>query len=254
MLGSLFPRYSSSRISLPLVALSIALTPNLPAAEDMSSAYQFIGGTLNVIYDDEKFPVSNMKDGFIHFQDGRKSRRTKSNAVCSLAFQPSVAAAFVRVDNLKIQYSSFKQMLKEADSVTASLDQLNGIEGIVQELVAERRFDDTSLADSAHLTADFIPNTDLQDVYCAVVVQYRERHLKSGKKLPAGAFVRAAYIGDLKAGIYHPFKVSKTVGTFLVEGARIGLFFFDEAGRPLASNLSPQLKIIQIETSKLPPR
>lgn len=243
---SLLNRFAPSRIAL-ILALCVALAPLSCEAETTSSAYQFIGGTMNVIYGDEKFPVSGMSDGYIHFQDGKKSRRTKSTAVCSLAFQPALTTTFVRVDNLKIQYSSLNQMRKEADSVTASLDQLNGIGDIVQEMVAERRYEDASLADTAYITADLIPNTDLENVYCAVVVQFGERYIKSDQKIPAGAFVRAEYIGDLEAGIFTTLKIRKTFDTFLVEGARVGLFFFEESGRPLASNLSPRLKIMDVD-------
>ena len=238
--------------SAPLLVLGFTLGLIPPQAHGAtSSAYQFIGGTLNVIYGSGKFPVTGMTDGYILFEDGKKSRRTKSNAVCSLAFKPALAVSFVRVDDLRITYTSRGQMLKTTNSITASLDQLNGIGDIVQDIVSEQRYDDTSLADTADVTASVLPNQTMENVFCAMVVQFDERRLKNGEVLPAGAFVRAEYIGNLTAGEFKDLAIRKTVGTFAVEGARIGLFFFDQSGQPIPTNHSPQLKIVQVDPSQL---
>ncbi len=228
------------------LTLGIGIALWMPAQE--GDVYQFLGSNLNVVIEGEKYPLIGVDERAINYRDADKDRSTTLNAICSMRLVPAQSTAFVRIENLKPHYTSRNQMRREADSIRAAMDPLNGISEIVADKVNSRDFDDPSVADTLDLAVKLTSSTNIEGAYCAIVIQFPERPVPGREPVPAGAYVRAHYIGDLVSGEIREISLRKTMPTFPTEGTRIGLFIFDEEGRPVANSHSPRLQIVPLTT------
>ncbi|MBK1875281.1 hypothetical protein [Pelagicoccus mobilis] len=217
------------------------------SAEDKIDAYHFLGGQLNVFTKKGRFPVTKVTPKHIHYEDGAKTGKTKTSASCSLSFAPSLTTAFIEIEEANLNFASWKQQLRASQAIQDSLDPHAGIEAQVNEMISTGEYDDDSEADTIFVRAKLSPNLDLSDVFCAVILHYPERYTKKSNKIPAGVLVRAAHIGNLRHGTIETVRFSKRVPTFKPKGAKCDLFFFSKSGKPIATNRSPSLKIVEVD-------
>jgi|GEM_PF-5784051 len=178
-----------------LAILTFAFTGN---ATDLKDAYYFLGGRLNVIYDGQKHPVVSMNKGYVHYDDGLAIKKTKSNAPCTLGFEPSISSGFVEMEILKSDFFSVAQQKLEAHSIQTAFEIGGAVAAEIQEMVDERSFDNHHLADSIQLKANLLSNTNLSSIYCAIILRHEKHQRKNGSIANAGTFVKAHYLGNIK--------------------------------------------------------
>jgi len=103
------------------------------------------------------------------------------------------------------------------------------------------------LCDIINVKFDLLPETDLKNVYCAMVVRYLQKDDRNSGEFAKVKMVRMKKIGNLDTGRPNKVRFSYPLPEGFVNDKGIEIFLFYGDGKPLATNLARNLRPLTIE-------
>lgn len=250
-----------------------------------SGHYVFLGAKLLVRHKDEICPVVSVKEGNLYLDTTNGLKRAKQTEQCLVEAVVGISDEFVKVDDVEIDYSYGKKLekedflLKEAERrkrevefqiFTGELDggdddaegnagtidpfseaaeatqEAEDYEEEIEQMVIDDEFDLEGAFDTLYVKLQLTPNVDLDEVICAVVVNYVKNDAYSRFKNERGSAVRIHMLSNLMGQVPNEISFRKALGTgaYQKDSAEIEFYFFDRDGKPIASNQARGLKML----------
>jgi len=117
----------------------------------------------------------------------------------------------------------------------------------VRESLEDDAYSRGELSDLINVRFDLLPETDLKNVYCAMVVRYLQKDDSNSGKFAKVKMVRMKKIGNLDTGRPNKVRFSYPLSEGFVNDKGIEIFLFSGDGKPLATNLSRNLRPLTVE-------
>lgn len=238
-----------------------------------SGYYAFYSGQLVVAYKSGFLPVLSGDKKGVYVDSEGEMKRVRYSAECRLIPKFGISNHIVAISDLKYGFDNLRQtqlesraiadnMQNEVTTDIAVLLKGGGIAGappgglneedqaeidemreqqadnnaFVKESLENDAYNRGALSDLINVRFNLLPETDLENVYCAMRVRYLMRDRKNSDKYIKAQLVRMNKIGNLDAGRPNKVKFSYPLPEGLVSDKGIELFLFSGDGSPLATN------------------
>lgn len=267
-------------ISIVIIGmLSAAFAASVSAADSGRRHYAFSSGDLVAAYKSGFLPVLSGDKRGVYVDTGRGIKRIRYSAECRLLPKLGISNQIVTISDAKFGFDNLRQarletgavsemMQNEAATEAAILMKGGGIAGgppeglsdeiqaeinemktrqaetseFVKESLEDDAYDRGELSDIINVKFSLLPEKDLENVYCAMLVRYLQRDGNNSGEFAKVQVVRMKKIGNLNTGRPNKVKFSYPLPEGLVNDKGIELFLFSGDGKPLATNLSRNLR------------
>jgi len=265
------------------VAVAISGTAFADDALNSESGYHaFTSGHLVAAYKSGYLPVLSGDKRGVYVNTEKGIKRLRYSADCKLILNRGVSDQIVTITDIKYGFDNLKQSQLEASAMTesmrneaatertillrgggiagsppggpseevqAQIDEMKEVQAETSEFVKESLEQDAysrgSLSDLINVKFNLLPETDLKNVYCAMVVRYLQRDPTG--ELSKARVVRMKKLGNLDTGRPNKVRFSYPLPEGFVNENGIELFLFHGEANPLATNLSRNLRPLTTE-------
>lgn len=253
--------------------------------------YIFSGGHLVAAYKSGYLPVISADKKGVYINTDRGIKRIRYSTECKLISKLAISDQVVAVSELKYGFDNLRQSQLESQAVSemmqneaateasilmkgggiagappgglseelqAEINQMKEVQSETSEFVKESLENDAygrgELSDIVNVRFNLLPETDLKNVYCAMVVRYLQKDPIIPGKLSRARVVRVKKIGSLDTGRPNKVRFSCPFPEGFVNEKGLELFLFHGEAKPLATNLSRNLRpLIEEELRKISP-
>jgi len=249
-----------------------------------SGYYAFISGDLVAAYKSGFLPVLSGDKKGVYVDTDRGIKRIRYSAECRLIPSLGISDQIITITDAKYGFDNLRQSQLEASAMTevmreeaavertallrgggiagsppegpseevqADIDEMKEIQSENSEFVRESLEDDAysrgELSDLINVRFDLLPETDLKNAYCAMVVRYLQKDDSNSGKFAKVKMVRMKKIGNLDTGRPNKVRFSYPLSEGFVNDNGIEIFLFSGDGTPLATNLSRNLRPLTME-------
>lgn len=254
-----------------------------PASEE-SGFYAFESGRILVSYKSGFLPVLSADKKGIYIETERGLKKVRYSTPCRLFPHTAISDEIVGISEIEFGFDNLKQARLESSAVTdmmmaeagtemaivlkggsvsgvpsASLSEETAAEikdlrdrqeldnETMQRSLEEDAYSRGELSDLINVKFRLQSETDLVNVYCAMVVRYVQSGFDGSKELRKAAVVRMKRVGDLDEGIPEKVKFTYPLAEGFVNEAGIDILLFHGESQPLATNLSRGLRSLTVE-------
>ncbi|MDA7641059.1 hypothetical protein N8787_05410 [Opitutaceae bacterium] len=271
--------------NLIIGSLAIAVAVSVSAADDSESGYYaFSSGDLVAAYKSGFLPVLSGDKKGVYVDTDRGIKRISYSTECRLLPKLLISDQVVTISDVKYGFDNLQQSQAEASAMTetmrneaatertilmrgggiagsppegpseevqAQIDEMKTLQKENSEFVKESLENDAyyrgELCDIINVRFNLLPETDLENVYCVMVVRYLQRDFNFAEKYSKARVVRMKKIGNLDTGRPNKVRYSYPLPEGFVNDKGIELFLFYGDGNPLATNLSRNLRQLTVE-------
>ncbi len=246
-------------------------------AEENAAGYLFFSLDVSAESGRSHFPIVAVDQKNIYVDNGMAVKKVSARASCRVRKELMLAENYAEVLDIDFNTSSMRNLQRQANAVSdmhvaqfqseTEIALIKGSVGFGEELsdTAQAQIEDIQqtnddfqtgmqegldhgafevdeFADTVHVRSTLLPNRDMEDTYCVVVVSYRREDPESREFEGEGLFARARYVGDLRKDELTVIRVRCAVGEFNTDTAEYQLYLFSKEGEPVALSNSQGLK------------
>ncbi len=267
--------------------LAIAVTFFASAADrpvSESGHYAFSSGDLVAAYKSGFLPVLSGDKKGVYIDTDRGIKRIRYSTECRLFPKLVISDQVVTISDVKYGFDNLRQSQLEASAMTetmrneaatertillrgggiagappggpseeiqAEIDEMKEVQSENSEFVKESLENDAygrgEFSDIINVKFNLFSETDLKNVYCAMVVRYLQRDRNISEKFSKAQVVRVKKIGNMDTGRPNKVRFSYPLPEGFVNDKGIEIFLFSGEGKPLATNQSRNLQPLTTE-------
>ncbi len=268
-------------------SIAVAFAFSTHAEDKVSSEsgyYAFFSGDLVAAYKSGFLPVLSADRKGVYIDTDKGIKRVRYSTECRLLSKMAISDQIVAISGIKFGFDNLQQSQLEASAMTetmreeaavertallrgggiagsppegpseevqADIDEMKDVQSKNSEFVRESLENDAysrgELSDLINVRFDLLPETDLKNVYCAMVVRYLQRDENFSDRFAKARIVRMKKIGDLDTGRPNKVRFSYPLPEGFVNDNGIEIVLFSGEGKPIATNLSRNLRPLTVE-------
>lgn len=272
--------------------LSVAVALSSSAADSVvgeNGYYAFSSGDLVAAYKSGFLPVLSGDKKGVYIDTKLGIKRVRYSTECRLIPKLAFSNQFVTISDVKYGFDNLRQSQLEASAMTesmrneaatertailrgggiagsppegpseeiqAEIDELREVQAENSEFVKESLEQDAysrgQLSDIINVRFNLLPETNLENVFCAMIVRYLRSDQDNSGKLAKVQVSRLKKIGNLNTGRPNKVRFSYALPEGYANDNGIELFLFTGDGEPIATNLSRNLRpLTELERIKV---
>lgn len=274
------------RISIAFIgSLSVAVAFSVSAADDSESGYYaFTSGHLVAAYKSGFLPVLSGDKRGVYIDTDLGIKRIRYSTECKLLPKLVISDQLVTISDVKYGFDNLRQSQLEARAMTesmrneaatertillrgggiagsppegpseevqAQIDEMKEVQAenseFIKESLEQDAYSQGELSDLINVRFSLLPESELENVYCAMLVRYLRRDGNNSGKLAKVQIVGMKKIGNLDMGRPKKVRFSHPLPEGYVNDKGIEILLFSGDGKPLATNLSRNLRPLTVE-------
>lgn len=277
-----------SAVKIGILAVVVAFS--VSAADSVvseSGYYAFFSGDLVAAYKSGFLPVLSGDKKGVYIDTGLGIKRVRYSTECRLLPKLVISDKVVTISDVKYGFDNLRQSQLEAGAMTemmqnelatertallrgggiagappggpseevqAEINEMKEVQAKNSEFVKESLENDAysrgAFSDLINVKFNLFSETDLENVYCAMAVRYLRRDRNNSEKLAKAQMVRIKKIGNLNTGRPNKVRFSYALPEGFANDNGIELFLFTGDGKPIATNLSRNLRPLTVAELK----